>query len=125
MIQIHLALQEYMRSGKQSPPVRVKLSMEQIAKVVADYHGITVEFMKQPSNQRKIVLPRQQATYAMRSKGYWLEPIAEYFHQHHATAINSLKSVQNSMDTDPEYRKQIDDILYNLSKANYDTTATN
>jgi chromosomal replication initiation ATPase DnaA len=105
--------------------VKVKLSLQDIAEVVASYHGITVEFMKQPSNQRKIVLPRQQATYAMRSKGYWLEPIADFFHQHHATTINSLKSVQNSMDTDPEYRKQIDDILCNLSKSKHDTTATN
>ncbi len=99
--------------------------MEQIAKVVADYHGVTVEFIKQASNQRKIVLPRQQATYVMRSKGYWLEPIADFFHQHHATTINSLKSVQNSMDTDPEYRTEIDNILHNVSKLEYEQRRTN
>jgi chromosomal replication initiation ATPase DnaA len=126
MIQIHLALQEYMRSGKKySPPVKIKLSIERIAQSVAEYHGVTVEHMKEVSRRRSIVLPRQQATYAMRVKGYTLAPIAEYFYQDHTTVINSIKSVRNSMDTDPDYRVEIDNILHNVSKLEYEQRRTN
>jgi len=126
MIQIHLALQEYMRTGKKySPPVKIKLGIERIAQSVAEYHGVTVEHMKEVSRRRSIVLPRQQATYAMRVKGYTLEPIADFFYQDHTTVINSLKAVKNSMDTDPDYRVEIDNILHNVSKFEYEQPSTN
>ena len=126
MIQIHLALQEYMRSGKHAPPVqKVKAKMPEIAEVVAKYHSTDIDNLFLKSRRRNITLPRQQAVYAMRINGHTLQAIADYMLQDHTTILHTINVVRDTMHTDPDYRTEIDNILYNIEKLKHEQPSTN
>jgi chromosomal replication initiation ATPase DnaA len=109
-----------MRSGKQSPPVKkVKAKMPDIAEVVARYHSTHIDNLFLKSRRRNIVLPRQQAVYAMRINGHTLQAIADYMLQDHTTILHTINVVKDTMHTDPDYRVEIDNILHNVSKLEY------
>ena len=125
MIQIHLALQEYMRSAKKYvPTAKIQANRNEVLEVVANYHRISTDELMTRSRQRKIVLPRQQAAYIMRVNGHTLQSIAEYLLQDHTTILHTIKVVKDTMHTDPDYRTQIDNLLYNVSKLTHATTQT-
>ncbi len=89
-----------------------EVSIDYIQKVVCNYFDIGVELIQSKTRKREIVQARQVAMYF--SKNLTKSSLATIGSQiggkDHATVLHACKTVNNLMDTDRQFRIQIEDI---------------
>ena len=88
------------------------ITIDYIQKVVCNYYDIGVELLQSKTRKREIVQARQVAMYF--SKNLTKSSLAtigtEIGMKDHATVLHACKTVNNLMDTDRKYRREIEDI---------------
>lgn len=88
-----------------------KITLEDTAKAVGEYYGVTVsEFLSASRNQR-VSSARQIAVYLSREitqKSF--EAIAEFFQKKHTTMLYSYDKIKNDIKTDKELENSINEI---------------
>ena len=89
-----------------------EVSIDYIQKTVCEYFDISIEKLKEKTRKRSIVQARQLSMYL--AKNYTknsLKVIGKHFGgRDHSTVIHSCQAVQNLLDTDPEFKENVDDI---------------
>jgi chromosomal replication initiator protein len=89
-----------------------EVSIDYIQKTVCEYFDISIDKLKEKTRKRQIVQARQLSMYL--AKSYTknsLKVIGKHFGgRDHSTVIHSCQAVQNLLDTDPEFKENVDDI---------------
>jgi chromosomal replication initiator protein len=96
--------------------VEKRITIETIQKSVADKFGVRVAQLKEKSNRKDIVLPRQVAMFLCKELTQASLPeIGRAFGgKHHTTVIHSVNKIQNDRQSDPELNKLINTLLDTL-----------
>lgn len=91
-----------------------KVTVERIQEYIAKKFKITPSDLKSKSNKRKIAHPRQIAMYITKKiANTSLNEIGNKFGgKHHSTVLHSIKKIEKSIETDPEFARQIDTFIY-------------
>jgi chromosomal replication initiator protein len=86
-----------------------KITIDSIQKAVADRYGIRQSQLKEKSNTKKIVEPRQVAMYLVKElTSASLPEIGRAFGgKHHTTVLHSIKKIEKSRQVDPELNRII------------------
>lgn len=97
--------------------VSKEITIESVQKVVCDYLEVQPEQVKASSRKREIVQARQLAMYfAKELTTESLKSIGLHFGgRDHSTVIHSLQTVNNLMDTDKEFKRQVGDLRKRLN----------
>ncbi len=82
----------------------------QIVKCVCKYHGIERYDIFKVTRKHAIVIPRQVAMYLMCKSKIGYSEIGRYFEMDHATVIYAEKRIQDIIDTEPDFKQQVEDI---------------
>jgi chromosomal replication initiation ATPase DnaA len=91
--------------------VRSPITTEIIAKVVFNYFKINIKNGIGTSRKGDVVKARQISMYLARKKtDESLIEIGSYFEKNHGTVIWAISQVQNYMNTEPKYLKEIIEI---------------
>lgn len=86
--------------------------MKEIIEIVANYYGLWQGKIFMKSRIREIMIPRQVAHYVLRRHSKFnLKEISGYFGINHATVIHSVKTVENDIDTNPRFKKDVEAIV--------------
>lgn len=89
-----------------------EVSIEYIQKTVCEYFEISIDKLKEKTRKRQIVQARQLSMYL--AKNYTknsLKVIGKHFGgRDHSTVIHSCQAIQNLLDTDPEFKDNVEDI---------------
>lgn len=86
--------------------------MKEVIKEVSKYYGLWEEQIKAKTRKREIVKPRQIAMYLIHKfSTYPLQQIGSIFNLNHATVIHAIKSVRNDIQTDKDFKKEVDDLI--------------
>ena len=88
----------------QPTPIIIKASIERIIKKVGNYHNLPKFYFINKTRKREYVDARQQAMYFMRSLKMSYASIGKLFNRNHATVMHAIKTVNNLLVTDFEYR---------------------
>jgi chromosomal replication initiator protein len=90
-----------------------RITIETIQKSVADKFGVRAAQLKEKSNRKDIVLPRQVAMFLCKELTQASLPeIGRAFGgKHHTTVIHSVNKIQNDRQSDPELNKLINTLL--------------
>ncbi len=93
-----------------------KITIDSIQKAVADRYGIRQNQLKEKSNTKKIVLPRQVAMYLVKElTPASLPEIGRVFGgKHHTTVLHSIKKIDRLRQTDPELNRIIHALIDSL-----------
>jgi len=97
--------------------IDTEVSIDAIQTIVAEYFGIDVELLKAKTRKRKVVQARQISMYfAKELTKHSLKSIGLHFGgRDHSTVIHSIQTVNNLTETDPKFRKYVDDIKSKLN----------
>ena len=97
--------------------VSKEISIDSVQKVVCDFIGIKLDDLIAQSRKRDIVQARQLAMYfAKELTNQSLKTIGLHFGgRDHSTVIHSLQTVNNLMDTDKDFNKQVQVLRKKLS----------
>jgi len=89
-----------------------ELTIKDIQKMVCEFYDVDYDMMLSKSRKRAIAQPRQITMYlAKKFTNNSLKAIGEHFAgRDHTTVIHSCKSVENLLDTDPEYRERFEEL---------------
>ncbi|MBX7241199.1 MAG: chromosomal replication initiator protein DnaA [Bacteroidia bacterium] len=89
--------------------VAKEISIDSVQKVVCDFIGVKIDDLVAQSRKREIVQARQLAMYfAKELTNQSLKTIGLHFGgRDHSTVIHSLQTVNNLMDTDKDFNKQV------------------
>lgn len=89
--------------------VAKEISIDSVQKVVCDFIGVKLDDLVAQSRKREIVQARQLAMYfAKELTNQSLKTIGLHFGgRDHSTVIHSLQTVNNLMDTDKDFSKQV------------------
>lgn len=95
---------------------RANLTIEAIQQVVCDYLSIPVELVCDKTRKREVVQARQIAMFFCKQlTQHSLKKIGLHFGgRDHSTVIHANQSVENQIDTDPQYRTMIEEISHKL-----------
>ena len=89
-----------------------EIHIDSIQKIVCDYLGVPIEIMKSKTRKREVVQARQITMYF--AKIFTKSSLANIGMQcggkDHATVLHATKNVNDLIDTDKRFRKQIEDI---------------
>ena len=89
-----------------------ELNVGHIQNLVADYFDIPVDRMKSKTRKREVVTARQVAMFLC--KNHTSEPLKSIGEQFggrdHSTVIYSIRSVQDLIDTDKEFKKIVKEL---------------
>ena len=89
-----------------------EIHIDSIQKIVCDYLGVPIEIMKSKTRKREVVQARQITMYF--AKIFTKSSLANIGMQcggkDHATVLHETKNVNDLIDTDKRFRKQIEDI---------------
>lgn len=87
--------------------------MEEITKIVCQYYGIYYKHVFRESRIRIYVKARQLSMYLIRksNENISLHNIGDFFDKDHSTVVHSCKTVENDMDTNEKYRKDVEFML--------------
>ena len=93
-----------------------KITIDAIQKAVADRFGIRQAQLKEKSNTKKIVVPRQVAMYLVKElTSASLPEIGRAFGgKHHTTVLHSIKKMERSRQNDPELNRIIRALIDSL-----------
>ncbi len=87
------------------------LSIDRVQRLVCDYFGIDQSRLYEKTKKREIVQVRQLAMYFCRELDYTHKAIGLQFGgRDHSTVVHAVKSVNNLIDTDINYRNRVADI---------------
>ena len=92
---------------------------KQIAGIIAEYFGTTLEVLKRPNRKRRIILARQFIAYVLRllyGKTLTMQQICKINgHTHHTTVLYSVKLIQDYLSIKmPEYVEYMEDLKKRL-----------
>ena len=88
------------------------LDIKEIQQNVARRYSITMEQMLSPERPQSIVTPRQLAMYISRKfTTKSLPEIAKMFDKTHATILHGVRSIEKRLDTEPELKASLVEIL--------------
>lgn len=73
------------------------ITRTEIARTVAEAHGMTVEILRLRTNKRHIAWPRQEAMARMIFAGFSTTAAGAYFDRDHTTAIHAVRAVTKRM----------------------------
>jgi chromosomal replication initiator protein len=90
-----------------------RISMESVQKAVADKYGIKLAQLKEKSNRKEIVQPRQVAMYLVKELTQASLPeIGRAFGgKHHTTVIHSINKIAMLRADDPDLNKLINSLI--------------
>lgn len=90
----------------------VTISIEEIQRIVAEFYKIRITDIKSSSRAKPIVVPRQIAMYLIKKfLDKSLVEIGKAFGgKDHTTVISSLTKIENLLQTDPQFKNDIDDL---------------
>lgn len=90
-------------------PASMTSDYEYIIQVVCDWYGITRREIELKTRRREIVMPRQIAMYLLyKYTRLSLQKIGTLFlGKDHTTALHSIGTVEDLMDTDARYRETV------------------
>ncbi len=93
-----------------------KVTIDSIQKAVADRFGIRQNQLKEKSNTKKIVLPRQVAMFLVKElTTASLPEIGRAFGgKHHTTVLHSIKKIEQLRQVDPELNRIIHALIDSL-----------
>src|SRR5579871_1809771 len=93
-----------------------KVTIDSIQKGVAERYGIRQSQLKEKSNTRKIVIPRQVAMYLVKElTDASLPEIGRAFGgKHHTTVINSINKIEKTRHNDPELNRLLHSLMDSL-----------
>ena len=93
-----------------------KITIDAIQKAVADRYGIRQNQLKEKSNTKKIVLPRQVAMFLVKElTTASLPEIGRSFGgKHHTTVLHSIKKIEQLRQVDPELNRIIHALIDSL-----------
>ena len=93
-----------------------KITMDSIQKAVAERYSIRQSLLKEKSNTKKIVVPRQVAMYlAKELTPASLPEIGRAFGgKHHTTVLHSVKKIERLRHSDPELNRIIHALIDSL-----------
>ena len=101
---------------KEKKPVIIK-NIQQIEKEVCFYFGLDAESLHVKNRKREILQARQIISYlAYTFLNLNHREIASFFGQDRTTVINSVYQVQNLIDTEPEYKADVEYLLNLFNK---------
>ncbi len=87
------------------------LSIDRVQKLVCEYFGIDQHRLHEKTKKREIVQVRQLAMYLCRELDYTHKAIGLQFGgRDHSTVVHAIKSVNNLIETDNNYRNRFTDI---------------
>ncbi|MDX1530228.1 MAG: chromosomal replication initiator protein DnaA [Rhodothermales bacterium] len=91
---------------------RVQLGTEQIQKLVCDYFSIPEDLVRARTRKREVVQARQVAMYFTKQlTKQSLKSIGLQFGgRDHSTVIHAIQTVEDQIDTDPQFREVIEEI---------------
>jgi len=91
----------------------VTISIEEIQRIVAEFYKIRITDIKSSSRAKPIVVPRQIAMYLIKKfLDKSLVEIGKSFGgKDHTTVINSLNKIEGLLQTDPQFKNDIDDLI--------------
>jgi chromosomal replication initiator protein len=94
----------------------VGLTMERIARSVAEHFNMSVEELKSKNNSRAVAGPRQVAMYLCKklTRHSFPEIGREFGGKHHTTVMHSVDKVDSSMITDRVFHRTVTDLIDNL-----------
>jgi chromosomal replication initiator protein len=90
-----------------------RITMESVQKAVADKYGIKLSQLKEKSNRKEIVLPRQVAMYLVKELTQASLPeIGRAFGgKHHTTVIHSITKIASQRTDNPDLNKLINSLI--------------
>ena len=90
-----------------------RISIESVQKAVADKYGIKLSQLKEKSNRKEIVMPRQVAMYLVKEMTQASLPeIGRAFGgKHHTTVIHSISKIGMQRTDDPDLNKLINSLI--------------
>jgi chromosomal replication initiator protein len=93
-----------------------KVTIDSIQKAVADRFGIKQSQLREKSNTRKIVLPRQVAMYLVKElTAASLPEIGRAFGgKHHTTVIHSINKIEHQRHLDPDLNRMLHSLIDSL-----------
>lgn len=87
------------------------LSIDRVQNLVCEYFGIDQHRLHEKTKKREIVQVRQLAMYLCRELDYTHKAIGLQFGgRDHSTVVHAIKSVNNLIETDRNYRNRVDDL---------------
>ncbi len=117
-ITIELAREIVLRTGAQRPPRRI--TPEDITSGVADYFVVEVDkIIEQGRGTKEVAQARQLAMFLVKElTSASLKSIGQRFGgRDHSTVVHAIKTIEKAMERDDSFRKSVDAILGNLTKA--------
>lgn len=89
-----------------------EITLEFIQRIVAEHFQVTVDKLKAKTRQRVFVMARQLSMFLAKNlTNHSLKAIGEYFGgRDHSTVIYSCKTVQDLLDTDSDFREQVNSL---------------
>ena len=89
-----------------------EVSIEYIQKTVCEYFDVPIEKLKEKTRKRQIVQARQLSMFlAKRFTKNSLKIIGKHFGgRDHSTVIHSCQAIQNLLDTDPDFKDNVEEI---------------
>jgi chromosomal replication initiator protein len=90
-----------------------RVSIESVQKAVAERYGLKLSQLKEKSNRKEVVVPRQVAMYLVKdlTKASLPEIGRAFGGKHHTTVIHSISRIAAQKATDPDLNKLINSIL--------------
>jgi chromosomal replication initiator protein len=90
-----------------------RITIESIQKAVAERMGIKLAQLKEKSNRKEIVMPRQIAMYLVKELTHASLPeIGRAFGgKHHTTVIHSIAKIERQRPGDPDLNKLINSLI--------------
>jgi chromosomal replication initiator protein len=96
-----------------------EMTIDNIQKLVCDYYHVAYERLLTKTRKREVVLARQITMYfAKKFTKQSLKTIGDHFGGFdHTTVIHSCQTVENLMETDPEYKENLLEIQQKVQMA--------
>jgi chromosomal replication initiator protein len=92
--------------------MRLKL----LAEAAADYYDVPLEKLKGRCRKAIYTKPRHICQWAAVQAGYKKSIVARFWDLNHASVVYGCKMVDNNIETDPYYKKEIHAFLAHLRK---------
>ena len=90
-----------------------RITIEAVQKAVAERYGLKLSQLKEKSNRKEVVFPRQVAMYLVKelTKASLPEIGRAFGGKHHTTVIHSISRIAEQKANDPELNKLINSVL--------------
>ena len=103
--------------GNVPKTIKKTILINDVEKEVCFYFGLDAEILHVPNRTKDVLKARQITCYVFyKLTGTAQEQIGGYFGQDRTTVINSLQRVQNLMDTEDEYKADVEYLLNLFNK---------